>query len=309
MSRELLERPAYRPLWSAARRRVEARGLSLGGTPLTLKGLTDEEADAIAGLLGVRRPTAGTLRVSLATLDRTLRSSAVGLGLLDVLSELGGPLVDRRALKGEHQAHRARQWADLAAHPSVQGDPGLGAWLEHVRTTGLARRLAGDGDAKAVSNALDVLAALEGSPGRHRLAVLAADVMGDAHALDRGKPVGTLAVHALSWLAGRPYPQDAADWRRTWSDAGVACDDLSCDVLVLNLPGSARRTVAPHPSAGVDLACPCRGVPRRVRQREPGRGRRCCRSPRGPLAAGDVPRRHAVHGRPRPPRRARSRGS
>ena len=238
MSRELLERPAYRSLWSAARRRVEARGLSLGGTPLTLKGLTDEEADAIAGLLGVRRPTAGTLRVSLATLDRTLRSSAVGLGLLDVLSELGGPLVDRRALKGEHQAHRARQWADLAAHPSVRGDPGLGAWLEHVRTTGLARRLAGDGDANAVSNALDVLAAVEGSPGRHRLAVLAADVTGDAHALDRGKPVGTLAVHALSWLAGRPYPQDAADWRRTWSDAGVACDDLSCDVLVLNLPGS-----------------------------------------------------------------------
>jgi uncharacterized protein (TIGR02679 family) len=44
-------------------------------------------------------------------------------------------------------------------------------------------------------------------------------------------------VHALSWLAGRPYPEDAADWRRAWAEAGVACDDLSCDVLVLGVPG------------------------------------------------------------------------
>ena len=67
-------------------------------------------------------------------------------------------------------------------------------------------------------------------------------------------------MHALSWLAERAFPQDAADWRRAWAEAGVACGDLSCDVLVLNLPGRPaeplrhtvrqasvwRPSVAPH---------------------------------------------------------------
>lgn len=233
----LLDRPAYAPLWAAARRRVEANGLSLEGTPLTLKGLSVEEGDAVAGLLGVRRPTNGSLRVSLADLDGALRRSVVGLGLLEVLAALGAPLVDRRAAKGRGDAERARQWAELAAHPAVGEQPALVGWLDHVRTTGLARRLVRDDEATALATALDALAAVAGRGGGHRLAVLAAEVTGDAHGLDRGKPAGTLAVHALSWLAGRPFPPDAADWRRTWAEAGVACDDLSCDVLVLNLPG------------------------------------------------------------------------
>src|SRR5207249_1561563 len=93
----------------------------------------------------------------------------------------------------------------------------------------------------AMRAALDVLSVLYKSDGCHRLAILAAEVTGDAHGLDRGRPAGTLAVHALTWLGERSFPQDAADWRRSWSDAGVACDDLSCDVLVLNLPGWARE--------------------------------------------------------------------
>ena len=63
----------------------------------------------------------------------------------------------------------------------------------------------------------------------------------DSHGLDRGRPAGTLVVHALTWLCNEPFPQDAADWRRVWADAGVACDDLSCDVLVLIFPGFAME--------------------------------------------------------------------
>lgn len=235
---ELLEGAAYQPLWAAARRRMEANGVSLEGAPLTLKRLTPEEADAIAGLLGVRRPAAGaTLRVSLFKLDAALRSSTVGRGLGDVLDALGGQVVDRRARRGHSQAERAQLWTDLAAHPAVIGDPRLAGWLDHVRTTGLARRLAGEQEGPAASTALDTLDTIAGGDGRHRLPVLAAEVTGDAKGLDRGKPIGTLTVHALSWLAERPFPQDAADWRRAWAEAGVACDDLSCDALVLNLPG------------------------------------------------------------------------
>jgi uncharacterized protein (TIGR02679 family) len=234
---ELLDRPVYQPLWAAARRRVEANGLSLEGTPLTLKGLTPEEADAIAGLLGVRRPVDGSLRVPLSALDRALRLSVVGRGLLETLAVLGGPPVDRRALKVRSDADRERQWAELKVHSVIRNDLALTDWLDHLHANGVARRLAGDDEGEVVSVALDVLAALRGRESGHRLAVLAAEVTGDAHGLDRGKPAGTLVVHALSWLAAQPFPGDAADWRRTWSEAGVACDDLSCDVLVLNLPG------------------------------------------------------------------------
>lgn len=234
---ELLRRPEYRPLWTAARRRLEANGLSLGGSPLRLTGLRSEEADAIAGLLGVRRPADGSLRVKLGDLDRVLRSSAVDIGLVDLLVTLDGELVDRRAARSARDADRAARWEVVRAHPIVTTDASIGEWLAHIQRSGLARRLAGDGEASAATTALDVVAALDRSRRGHRLAVLAADVTGDAHGLDRGKPAGTLAVHALAWRDGRPFPQDAADWRRTWSDAGVACDDLSCDVLVSNLPG------------------------------------------------------------------------
>jgi uncharacterized protein (TIGR02679 family) len=238
---EVLDRPYYQPLWAAARRRVESNGLSLDGTPLVLRGLTSQQSDVIAGLLAVRRPANGApLRVSLSRLDQALRSSSVGMGLMDVLAALGGPLVDRRAAKESSAAERASLWARLVAHPAVERDGRLAGWLDHVRTTGLDRRLASADAATAVDAALDVLARLDRDAG-HRLPVLAADVVHDSHALDRGGATGTLVVHALSWLRGEPFPQDAADWRRVWADAGVACDDLSCDVLVLNLPGFTRE--------------------------------------------------------------------
>ena len=93
----LLDRPRTSPSGLRRARRVESNGLSLDGTPITLKDLTSEESDAIAGLLGVRRPSSGSpLRVSLTALDRTLRSSAVELGLLESSATIGGPIVDRR---------------------------------------------------------------------------------------------------------------------------------------------------------------------------------------------------------------------
>ena len=258
---EVLDRPVYRPLWAAARRRIEANGLSLEGSPITLKNLTSQECDAIVGLLGVRRPAQGsraqgstaqgstaqgstaqgsTLRISLLILDRSLRSSSVGVGLVEVLSTLGGPLVDRRAAKQSSATERAQKWAELGTHPSVVRNSRLNGWLDYVRSTGFDRRLTHTDDAGMVGSALDVLGIVDGDT-RYRLAVLAADVVGDAHGLDRGRPVGTLAVHALSWLRNEQFPTDAADWRRVWADAGVACDDLSCDVLVLNLPGFSKE--------------------------------------------------------------------
>ena len=83
--------------------------------------------------------------------------------------------------------------------------------------------------------------------------MLAAEVTGDAHALDRGEPLGSLVAGALaaigaaatdesdeldeSWLGPREVEAvHALDWRRAWATAGVLCDDLSVSALALNLP-------------------------------------------------------------------------
>ncbi|MGH3279120.1 MAG: TIGR02679 family protein, partial [Trebonia sp.] len=79
---------------------------------------------------------------------------------------------------------------------------------------------------------------------------LAAECCGDAHALDDGRPVGTLALSAARALAGLPFaaPPSADARRSAWAAAGVHLDELSSLVLCLGLPGDA------HTALGAALA-------------------------------------------------------
>jgi uncharacterized protein (TIGR02679 family) len=60
-------------------------------------------------------------------------------------------------------------------------------------------------------------------------------VLGDAHALDDGSPVGRLAISALASLAGRVGPLRAAERRALWSGQGVVADETSSTVLTSGL--------------------------------------------------------------------------
>src|SRR6185437_16692392 len=85
---------------------------------------------------------------------------------------------------------------------------------------------------------------------------LAAECCSDAHALDDGRPVGTLALSAARALAGLPFrAEGGADSRRAaWAAVGVHLDELSSLVLCLGLPGDSRtplgRTLASCREAG-----------------------------------------------------------
>ena len=63
------------------------------------------------------------------------------------------------------------------------------------------------------------------------LTVLAAEALGDPHALDRGSPVAAGVLRLL----GYDVPATAESWRATWDEIGVVCDPVSSRVLVLNL--------------------------------------------------------------------------
>ncbi len=263
-ARAALAGPDYEPLWAAARKRLEGNGLSLGGTPLRLTDLGDESRRAIAGLLAISAAGDGPLRAPLATLDRSLRDGAASIDLIALLQTMGGPLRDRRAERAAASSAREEAWALVEQHAVLERSE-LATWVSTLRRTGAATRLAGSREeaGRLVLTALDLLHRL---PAQNvPLAVLAAESTGDAHSLDRGRPLGTLIAGALAVLdreeeATRPdWPTAGAYWwRRRWARAGVMCDDLSVSVLALNLPVASSgdivaESIYEHARAGEPL--------------------------------------------------------
>jgi uncharacterized protein (TIGR02679 family) len=227
-----LERPALRRLLFAARERFERNAGPAGR--LSLAALSPEEAHALNGLLAPPQPyrPGGEATVKLKRLDAQLRSSRLGMSLEEALIAVDGPLANVRAERAAAAASREAAWARVLAHP-VAGRPELAPWLDHAR-----RRWAGVSGERtaAVLQALDVLAVLPA--GGIPLAVLAAShAGGDAHALDRARPLGRLVPAALLALEGA-LPRDPTtveEWRALWARFGVSCDALSCTVLSLGL--------------------------------------------------------------------------
>lgn len=270
--RRALADPAYRPLWDAARARLERNGVTISNRPVMVD-VTGEARRAIAGLTG--RSPAGTdpLAIRLDRLDEVLRNGAAGIGLVALLEQIDGPVVDRRAVRARRRATVSSSWAALTGHPATRLHPGLDEWLEGLRASGSALRTAGSLDQlePLVRRALDVTTHL---PADHvPLAVFAAQVTGDAHALDRSTPLGSLVTGALDHIDAPDRIATAADdpddtdpttgatrsWRDAWARVGVVCDDVSPSVLVLNLVpvdpdvGPVAGALDAHRRAGLPL--------------------------------------------------------
>ena len=89
-------------------------------------------------------------------------------------------------------------------------------------------------------------------------------LLGDAHGLDDGSPVGRLVLSALASLDGTPLPLRAADRRRLWAAQGVISDETSSTVLTLGLrpipAGPLTSAAAEWASAEVPLPIPLAAV-------------------------------------------------
>lgn len=249
---DLLAGPSLAPVWTAARRRLEGNGSRLTAAPIAVAGLDAEGRDALAGILGVARPSEEPVRVRLPALDAALRRSAAAAGLVEVLERLGPPLRDRRAERVARAAGRHELDAEAVDVLAAAGYPGAEAWVTRLRRTGLLARL---GDGPDASTLLRQAAAVLGRLDQGgSLAALAASTVHDSHALDRGRPLGRLVCDALAFRDCVSPPATATAWRALWERHGIACDALSSDVLVLNLrpvPGSlAAAVLEPLADAG-----------------------------------------------------------
>lgn len=218
---------------AAARVRVEAG--KLGPRAVVEVDLTVEERRQVGRMLGPVWAASGE-PVKVAQLRAGLGTHATTLE--DLLVRVGGPLRDLRAERRDAaEARREDRDGGLNVLRGLSGDVeaavlqrclvGASSWTER------AAQIA------AVVQHLDDRAA-SGAPPL-RLSVLAAQLFRDAHALDRTEGLGRAVARFLAgkvadagaWL---DPVSDATQWHHAWESAGVVCDGVSSQVLVLNLP-------------------------------------------------------------------------
>ncbi|WP_326637583.1 TIGR02679 family protein [Streptosporangium sp. NBC_01755] len=249
------------------RRRLE-QGRPPTGT-VTLGAASPEQRRAIELLLGRRAGTGTSLSVSLDEVDRVLRSSgACPDGLAAAVVLLRGPVRD---LPRENTERETAWRGALSELDAVVADrPELHGWRSWLDATGQVRRSApGPDEARVLLDRLaEVLRRLP-HPGIP-IGRLAAESCGDAHALDEGRPLATLAMSAARSLAGLPYAgEGTADARRrAWAGVGVHLDDLSSTVVCLGLPGDDRTPTGRMLAAAREAGEPCVLTLRQLRRHE-----------------------------------------
>ncbi|GIF04601.1 TIGR02679 family protein [Actinoplanes siamensis] len=235
--RAYLSVPGLAPVWSAARGRLERNGLQpIGGITADLD---HSAAEQLSGLLGETVTPGAGRRIRLADLDKALRRSSGGRGLVSVLETLDGrTVVDRRAARDRDHADWAEVWQrlDHALHEAgLAGAPWVPGWITALKRGGMLTRAgsvaAGQALDRAVAGLALLLGTAAGTEHTWELAALASRVTGTAHGFDETTLASSLLLRAAAQALDRPIPESAADRRELWGALGVATDMLSGTVL------------------------------------------------------------------------------
>lgn len=220
----LLGGSALRDLRERLRRRYETGRTN---DVLTLAAVSAQERRALEGLLGLRSRDSDSIQVSVTRLDDALTRAGVASSLRDALEQLDGPIHDVAAERADRNARWSAVFALCSTGP-------LSALVAQATGRGLVKRLAfadPDRGRSLLDAATQVMLSLPaaGVPLSH----LAAQMLGDAHALDEGRPIGTLVLAAMrNDVAERP--------RDIWARSGVLAGELVSPALVLNLPAATE---------------------------------------------------------------------
>jgi uncharacterized protein (TIGR02679 family) len=235
--RRLLGGPELAVVRQRLRRHFE-RHDDAGSALLRLDRLDPAAHSALAQLTGQPARLARSMALDIGDLDRRLREAGLARSLRDALERLEGPIAPLARLRRE----TAAQWQRVFA--AATADPRLDAWLALPAAPGLLKRLAGSPEAAtalldAASRVLGRLPAAGLTRSR-----LAAETLGDAHALDAGRAAATLVLAAWRQYEtstdGDVAALDAEERQRdVWARAGVLVNELARPALFLNLPGAA----------------------------------------------------------------------
>lgn len=231
-----LAHPALQPLWRAVSAALDRNGLGWRGR-LTLPVLSPDGRRRLGDLIENRMP-ATRRTVSLDAVAAGVER-LTGTALVDVLETLGHPPAGRReaALARDEATRQRRAGLEGAAAAQLGDAAWVIAWRDAAWTDGLFARHTAAEVTTVVTRVGQVLA--RAGCGRSRTEV-AAQLFGDAHALDTSTRLATLVTRALLARDGQ------ADERGAWERAGVPLDLVSAPVLTWGLPvlGSGGVAVA-----------------------------------------------------------------
>ncbi len=231
--KRIFEKPELARLVERLQTRFE-RGIE--GTHLTLADPELAERKAIAALFGRPVSRARSLRIAISDLENIVRRGELAPDLRTAIERLRGPLRD---LASEKTTEQQAWQAVFETVPSEVIQPGIEAWLEGIRKDGLLKRLAKGNPNTAEVLLHQTLSVLSQLPGRGQtLSTLAANTLGDAHALDPGRPVATLVKRAIGQSGiGIENGDREESERELWASAGVLVGGaVTSTVLALNLP-------------------------------------------------------------------------
>ncbi|RWN02643.1 MAG: TIGR02679 family protein [Mesorhizobium sp.] len=241
------------------RQRFERAPLEGAVDHIRVVGLSDEEHAALAGLLGRPQRRSKSLQIDVRRVDADLRRAGIATSLHEALERLDGSILHLAGARLRQQA----LWSSVVDGCS---HPDLARLLLTPGGIGLVKRLARQDTVAATElcrRAEEVLRLLP-AKGITR-SQLAADVLGDAHALDNGRAAAALVLTVLRQIA-RPAPDAAAAdeddetvresredviadpaagaerIRETWARAGVLVNELARPALFLNLPTSGTES-------------------------------------------------------------------
>lgn len=226
--------PSLRPLWQAVTAALDRNGLGWRGR-LTLPDLTAEGRRRL-GILVDARIAASRRTVALDTVAAGVER-LTGDTVVDALTALGCAPTGRHeaALARRNARQQRRDALEHATAAHLSDAAWASAWRDAAWTDGLFARATAAEVTTAVRRVGQVLA-LAGS-ARSRTEV-AAQLFGDAHALDTSARLTTLVTRALTTRDG------PGDERTAWERAGLPLDLVSAPVLTWALPVRGADGVA-----------------------------------------------------------------
>lgn len=232
----LLGGPALATLRKRLRRRF-AQSPSEGHVDsFRLTGLSHVEYDALAQLQGLPARRAHSIVVDVAAIDAALHNAGIAADLKNALERIDGPIIHIPT----DRLRMATRWSQVT---SSCPHAALRALIDTAAGFSLLKRIAKQNPATAmelIEQASAVLHRLP-APGIPR-ALLAAETLGDPHALDSGYPVANLVLSV--WRAAAAEVDETAaeaglqkiHVRDIWAKAGVLVNELARPALFLNLP-------------------------------------------------------------------------
>lgn len=226
------------------RRRLRAR-YERGDTVdvFTLSGLTLSERRALESLLGRSARSASSMRLKRSELDAVIARAGVAADLRAALEALDGPLTDRKARRMELE----REWSTVLGGVDERR---LRSLLSATPGVALLKRLAGGDPVRGMTLLERARLVLARIPARGiPLSRLAAETLGDSHALDAGQPVAALVLRACRGdepgrATGDASFTDIDSRRDQWARVGVSVNELAAPVLCLNLQARDTTSVA-----------------------------------------------------------------